>query len=213
MSGARTPEMSQVREVLTDDRTWTAIGVVVSRGGDAHYEIVHDDGGNPVDVLVDVDLMPRGEYVTARLAASAGGPGAGLWRIPPVGTEVVVVVPGGELEGGPVVIGVLSSRNVPNALDKDTLVLAHPGKVILYSSQDKVYLGSSDGTGTKPVALKDHLVNLGTWTHVPASGTGVTPCKLLWNPPGAGGSPTEVTTATELDGKIKEGSATTEAKP
>lgn len=61
-----------------------------------------------------------------------------------------------------------------------------------------------NGGGAKIGRVGD-AVNLGKFTHVPASGAGVTPCKLLWSPPGATGDPTEVTAATELDGEIKEG--------
>jgi hypothetical protein len=59
-------------------------------------------------------------------------------------------------------VAVLSSRNVPGALDEDTLVLLNPKKVIIASKDDKVYLGSVDGTGTKPAARKDDTLTAST---------------------------------------------------
>lgn len=197
-------------EVLADDRVWFAVGIVRARPNeDKHFEAITKDG-KLVDVSVEVDIMPRRESVTCRLGGFGGA--RGIWRIPPPGTEVAVAIPGGELEGGPVIVAVLSSRDVPAGLDEDTLVVSNPKRVLVYSEDDKVFLGSNDGTGCKGVAYKDGQVNLGRFTHVPASGTGVTACKLLWTPPG-GGAPAEITTATELDGKITDGSATTEVKP
>jgi hypothetical protein len=156
--GSFTPARSDMQEVLQDRRVWTGVGVVVKRpNDDAHYEIVKDSAGNPVDVLVEVDFMPNAEPVYARLGALSGGAGAGIWSIPPVGTEVVLALPGGELDGMPCIVGRLSSRNIPGALDADTLVIINPKKVIIASQNDKVYLGSQDGTGCQPAAVADDL--------------------------------------------------------
>jgi hypothetical protein len=156
--GGRTANRAEVRDAMEDQRVHVCVGLVVKRpNDDAHYEIVKDDAGAPVDVLVEVDLMPRGEAVTARLGALAGGPGCGIWRIPPAGTEVVVSIPRGELENGPCIVGELSTRGVPGALDQDTLVVINPGKVIVASKNDKVYVGSEDGTGTQPMVLGNSL--------------------------------------------------------
>lgn len=156
--GGRTPNRAEVRDALEDQRVHVCVGLVVKRPNEtSHYEIIKDDAGSPVDVSVEVDLMPRGEAVTARLGALAGGPGCGIWRIPPAGTEVVVAIPRGEPENGPCIVGCLSTRGVPSALDGDTLVLINPGKVIMASKNDKVYVGSEDGTGTQPMVLGNSL--------------------------------------------------------
>jgi uncharacterized protein involved in type VI secretion and phage assembly len=210
--GHRRIERADLAHVMADNRCWTGIGIVVARDGGEHYEIEEEDGA-PVDVLVEVDLMPRRESVTCRLAAVSGGPGAGLWKVPPVGAEVVVAIPEGQLEAGPIIIGVLSTRDVPGALDADKLILINPGDIIIASKNGKVYLGSEDGSGTKKVAFKDGEVDMGTWIHVPASGSGVSACSLSWVPPGGSGEGTAITTGTQLDGKISEGSDTTEVKP
>ena len=185
--GGQTVNRAEVRDALEDGRVHCSVGVVVHRPNeDSHYEVIEDDAGNPVDVSVEVDLMPRSEAVTARLGALAGGAGSGIWRIPPPGTEVMVMVPRGELENGPVIVGELSSRAVPPALDQDTLVIINPGKVIMASKNDQVYLGSPDGSGTSPVHRKgDHgdvgkltLTVGGTatlgWSYTDADGTTTT---------------------------------------
>lgn len=157
--GGRTVNRAEVRDALEDGRIHCAVGlVVVPNNEDSHYEIEADNDGNPVDVLVNVSLMPRQEAVLCRLGALAGGPGSGIWRIPPVGAEVMVMVPRGELENGPVIVGELSTRGIPSALDQDSLVIINPGKVIIASQDDKVYLGSVDGTGTQPAVRGDDLV-------------------------------------------------------
>lgn len=56
-----------------------------------------------------------------------------------------------------------------------------------------------NGSAVKIAADADP-VSLGTWTHVPAAGTGVTPCSLTYTPPG--GSSTPIVTATAVAGKI-----------
>lgn len=210
--GHRRLEMADARSALADNRMWCAMGVVVKRDQEnEHFEIINDDSGNPADVVVEVDIMPRREAVTARLAAVSGGPGAGLWKVPPVGAEVLVAIPMGQLEGGAIIVGVLSCQNVPGALDTDKMVLINPGDVILASKNGKVYLGSEDGSGTKKVAFKDSEVNMGSFQ---LNGVGTAFSKITWTPPG-GGSPIDITVSpgTELTGKVSEGSDTTEVKP
>lgn len=50
------------------------------------------------------------------------------------------------------------------------------------------------------IAADTDPVDLGSWTHVPASGAGVTPCSLSYVPPGGGGGP--ITTGTAVGGKV-----------
>lgn len=112
---------------MQDSRTHTAIGLVVAPGGESHFII---DGQ---DVLVDVELLPNGEQLLCRLGSIAGGAGFGVWAIPPVGTEVSVLIPHGDLEMDPVVIGTLTSGTAPAGLDASTLVIIPPpgGKVVI----------------------------------------------------------------------------------
>lgn len=50
------------------------------------------------------------------------------------------------------------------------------------------------------VAADTDPVNVGTWTHVPAGGTGVSPCSLSYTPPG--GSSTPIGAGTAVAGKV-----------
>ena len=119
-------DVSAIREVLQDGRSWLEIGVVVDDGG-GHYEVA--DGG----VYVDVELLPDETEVRARLMSIAGGPGDGVWRVPDVGTIVVVGVPGGELEDGGIILGTLSSGDVPDGVTTGQTVIVAPS-VLVYDS-------------------------------------------------------------------------------
>lgn len=212
--GGVTVNRAEVRDALEDGRVHCAIGLVVHRpNDDSHFTIETDANGNPVDVSVEVDLMPRREAVTARLGALAGGTGSGIWRVPPPGTEVMVMVPRGELENGPVIVGELSSRGVPGALDKDSLVIINPGKVIMASKNDQVYLGSQDGTGCQPVHRKNDHGSAGTLTIGAVGTTSVTVTYV--DPDGNTTGAINVTgapTAFALKTKATEGAAGVQAK-
>lgn len=212
--GGRTVNRAEVRDALEDGRLHCAVGIVVHRPTESsHFEIIKDDAGNPVDVSVDVDIMPRQEAATCRLGALAGGPGSGIWRVPPPGAEVMVCIPRGELENGPFIVGELSTRSVPAALDQDSLVIINPGKVIMASKNDQVYLGTQDGTGAQPVHRKnDHGVG-GTLT-VTAAGTTVVTVTYV-DPDGNSTGPLPTTGAgavVNLKTKATEGAAGVQAK-
>lgn len=138
---SRKLDLSSLRAALEDRRVWTALGLVqVPAGSTSHYEITDDD------VLVEVELLPAGEPLTCRLACTAAaGPGGGVWCIPAPGTEVVVLVPHGEFENDPVIIGTLSSNTVPYGLSATTLVIVAPegGEVLIH-----------DGSGSTEALVK-----------------------------------------------------------
>jgi hypothetical protein len=120
---------SVLRELLDDGKVHVQRALVVLEG-QSHFEIV--EGG--ADVLVDVELQPSQVRCTARLGGLGGGPGRGIWCIPPVGAEVVVLVPDGDLEAGPIIVGAESSGQVPDGLDGTTIVIvpAPGGKVLIH---------------------------------------------------------------------------------
>jgi uncharacterized protein involved in type VI secretion and phage assembly len=159
LEGAKPVDLSPFKAALGKGaKVYCGLAVVVKRDGDsAHWEKHTEDNGD-TDILVEVDLMPTGEPLTVRLGAAAAGNGWGLWSVPPVGAEVIVAFPDGEMDGmDPVIIRVLSSGKVPDALDGDTLVLIAPKKIIIASQNDKTYVGSEDGTGTEPMVLGNSL--------------------------------------------------------
>lgn len=124
--GSKRLDLSGLKDAMRDRRAWGAIGVVIAPSGAAsHYEIVQGPGG-PEDVLVEVELQPDRTHVSARLGALGGGPGAGLWAIPPVGAEVAVLIPSGRLDFMPCVVGVLSSGSVPERISAEKTILVAP---------------------------------------------------------------------------------------
>jgi hypothetical protein len=128
-----------LREMLDDGKVHVQRALVVLEGP-SHFEIV--EGG--ADVLVDVELQPSFVRCTARLGGLGGGAGRGFWAIPPVGAEVIVLVPDGDLEAGPVIVGAESSGQVPDGLGPTTFVICAPagGQLLVH-----------DGTAGEAVAL------------------------------------------------------------
>jgi len=132
-------DVSRWRELLDDGSVHVARGIVVADAG-SHFEIV--EGG--ADVLVEVELQPSLVRCSARLSGLGGGAGRGFWAIPQVGAEVIVGVPGGELEAGPVIIAAESMGQVPDGLGPTTYVACVPtgGQLLVH-----------DGTASQAVPL------------------------------------------------------------
>jgi len=126
-------EMSALRELTSDRRYWVGVGIVVKPSGEDHFEIDPDIG-----VLVNVELMPYKEPLLCRLMGLGEGGTRGLWRIPTVGSEVVVGIPGGELDNDPVLLGVLSSGGTPDELDGETIVIKGPATVLIIGAEVQV---------------------------------------------------------------------------
>jgi hypothetical protein len=166
-----------LRELVDEGRVHAARALVVQEGS-SHFEIV--DGG--ADVLVDVEIQPSGVRCTARLGGLGGGPGRGIWAIPPVGAEVVLLVPDGELEAGAVIVACESTGAVPSGLDATTYVICAPagGKVLVHdgSSGDAVPLATKADVDALKATLDDVKIAHDTHVHVltiaAASGSGGT---------------------------------------
>lgn len=109
-----------LREALADGKVHASLALVVQEGA-SHFEVVEG-----ADVHVFVELQPSGVTCTARLA------GSGIYSIPPVGAEVVVLVPDGEIEAGPVIVA--RTGEAPGGLAPDTLVVVAPagGRVLVH---------------------------------------------------------------------------------
>lgn len=168
-------DLTDLGKLLRDRRIWCALGVVtVPPGETLHYRIDAEDG--TPDVLVDVVTVPDGLDLTCRLGVCAGGGGGGVWRIPPAGAEVAVLVAAGEISFQPIIVAVVGADAgaLPEGLGVDNVVIAAtPGR--------KVQI--HDGTGSaRPLAFKDELEALtdkhNTHVHVltlsAASGSGGT---------------------------------------
>lgn len=145
--GSRKLDMSVVREAVRDRRFWVGLGIVfLPDGQDTHWEIDPDVG-----VLVDVLLMPDQEPLLCRLSGFGQGGSAGCWRVPPVGSEVAVGFPGGEINNDPMLLTVLASGGVPDELDEDTYVVKAPKIVIIADGAVEI--------GQKGLAVTDGLVH------------------------------------------------------
>lgn len=124
-------DLTDLREALLDGKVWSGIGVVYVPDGEEKHYYFDADG----DVFISVQLMPNGEPLDdCRLGSFGGGAGIGFWVIPPVGTEVVLMIPQGEFEAGPVIVGTCSTGKVPDGLTETTAVIAikQGGKILIH---------------------------------------------------------------------------------
>lgn len=149
--GAKRFDLTDLRKALADHRVMPAIGVVYQPQGEpSHYDLEPDQSGNGTDVLVYVMKMPNEEPLLCYLA------GGGIWRIPPVGTAVVLLIPDGDLDAGATIVGMLSSGAPPAALDGDTAVCEVP-KINFKATGGDAEIDASGsvklGGGTDPAAV------------------------------------------------------------
>ena len=105
-----TPDCSRISEALSrpgiDPRGWLSLAVVDVWKVDPKH-----------GVLYDVTLLPGGTPETARDGLLYGGSGYGLFRKIPIGAEVLVAIPDGDPDSGPVIIAVLWSEADPPPAD------------------------------------------------------------------------------------------------
>jgi hypothetical protein len=119
--------------------------------------------------------------------------------IPPVGAEVVLGVPDGELEGGAVIIACESTGQVPDGLGETAIVIVAPagGQVLVHdgAAADAVPLA----TKADVQALRDYVnaqFSGAGHTHVAPSGGGTT---TVTTP--VGGTPGQPAGTTVIKGK------------
>ena len=81
------------------------------------------------------------------------------------------------------------------------------GSIEITSTSNYNITVTANGTGeirlngsALKVAADTDPADIGTWTHIPASGVGVTPCSLSYTPPS--GAPTTIGPATPVAGKV-----------
>jgi hypothetical protein len=206
--GAKPFDLSSFKENLESGEMWAGLGRVYKPPGQsAHYEIA--DG----DVYVDVLLTPDEQPLHARLGGALGGPGYGIWRVPPVDTEVALLFSEGAIDSDALIVAVLASQQAPAGLDGDTLIITNPKNLKIQSTGGDVNI-EADGKvnlqgGGAGVALKGMKVDLGIFKVVSGAG--------FWTPPIAippsETPPTEQPLATPLPlyGYIADGSDKTES--
>lgn len=113
-------------ERMVGQKLLPAVGIVVAPDANtSHFE----DSGD--DVHVEVEIQPTLLQVTCRLVAPGGA-----WRIPPVGEEVLVILPDGDLQFMPLAIPHLAAE-VPSLLTEDDDVLDNRrGRQVVSASED-----------------------------------------------------------------------------
>lgn len=157
-------DVTALRDALADGKVHVSLAIVVLEGS-SHFEVVEG-----ADVLVDVELQPSGVRCSARLA------GNGVYAIPPVGAEVVVLVPDGELEAGPVIVA--RSGEAPDGLGATTLVIVAPagGQVLVHdgAAADAQTLALKADVDALKATVAAHKTVFDAHTHILAltSGTG-----------------------------------------
>ena len=147
------------------------MGVVLdSEDGGPHFDL---DGE---DMTVDVQLMPSGDEITVRVGTVAGGFYRGIWAVPPVGAEVKVSVPDGDLAFQPVIDSWYSSGQLPEGIGEATLVIAAPpgGEIYLHDGsgtldalvKKSAYEAHKHPTGTGPSGVADNALSSSSYTSV-----------------------------------------------
>ena len=143
-------DLSDLKELLRDQRAWLKIGVVVVPDGETtHFSIEEND------IYVEVELTPMREDLSCRLSF-----GGNCVSIPNVGDEVVVAIPDGAMDFQPLIVGTLFADTVPDDVAENVTVIFN-GQVIIH-----------DGTtGAAPLPTLDEFKN---HTHTsPVGPTGI----------------------------------------
>lgn len=148
----RYPDMGGFAELFRDQRVHVDIGIVHAPDGGSHWHL-SDDGH---DVLVEVETVQGRNDLTCRLASSAGGVGRGLWRVPAVGEEVVVIVPGGEAGFMPCIVATLSSGSPPARVSDERTILVATDAIEI--TAPRTAIGDAPENASSPIPLGDVLV-------------------------------------------------------
>lgn len=148
---------------MRDPRTGRSVslGIVIADDNNgSHYEV---RAGNS-DIWVRVELQPEERPVWCRLAGPWGGASIGLYVVPRVGAEVVVLTPNGDTAADPILVAGLSTGSVPT-VGVDVVIMAGAGVV---------KLGADTGTGAVAMAanVEARLNRLETQARYYAPSTG-----------------------------------------
>lgn len=116
MSGVARLPLHEIRRMMDDGRVWCVLGKVIKPDENgAHY--YKDTTNGKSRVMIEVETIPDGMDLTCRLATRP------TYYIPPVGALVAVLIPSGELEHCPLVVGVLDNGAADDEVGTDkTLV-------------------------------------------------------------------------------------------
>lgn len=136
-----------MKEHLADERIWTiAARVAVHDGESTHYEI-NGEG----QIQVSVITLRHGVPINAILTGGDGS-GNGSWKIPSVGTEVMLTCDDGQFEGDVFISG-FAGKPPANIAQNETQIV-----------DDTVYIGQKTGAqkmvkGETYRSAEDTLIN------------------------------------------------------
>jgi len=167
--------MSEMTKALEDmgfvRGTFSCVGIVLAaEDGGLHYDL--DDE----DLTVEVELVPSQTQLTVRVGAHAAGPGFGIWGVPPVGAEVLVTIPDGDLDFQPIISQTYSTGELPSDINPAVLVIAAPagGNVYIHDGSGGVdnlvtksaYEAHTHPTGVGPSGVADNALASSSYTDV-----------------------------------------------
>lgn len=136
---AKRLDVTDLRALVEDHRVWFFHAVVIDPdGAGQHFDLDEED------LFIEIETQPGQLDLTARLGSAFGGPGEGLWHIPPVGAEVVVALPAGRIDFQPTIVSVLSGGLLPARVSNDRTVFVTEKDLEI--TAPKVYLGPSPDT-------------------------------------------------------------------
>ena len=151
--GSRRGAPSDLADLFKDGRVWVQRALVARPGSEPHW--FKEDG----DIFVHVETVPRGLDLTCRLGAAFGSMGFGGWRVPAVGTEVLVAIPDGETDWLCTIIGCEASGAAPARAGVDRTLLVAPD--VIEVQAPKAVLGPDGSSATQGVVVQQDSVKLG----------------------------------------------------
>ena len=169
--GANRLDLTDLKKALKDRRCWACHAVVVvAEGESSHWELLLDDDGELIDILIDVTTQPEGLELTCRLGGMSS---AGTLTIPKLGDEVIVVVPSGKIDFSPAIVAILSSNDLPNGDQGPAL-----GRTLIVNSEVLIHQGDGNAEPIPTMAeFKNHThptsMGLSAKTLDPIPGVGV----------------------------------------
>lgn len=152
------PDLSDLKALMDDGKAFALMGLVAKPTSGPHWRKVEGKNGR-TDILVEVETAPLGYDLTCRLTSEAGGAGMGLWRVPAVGTEVLVVIPDGEIDFMPTIAKVYSSGSVPTRASDQRTVMVAPDAIEVQAPL--VTIGPDAASDTQGVVVASNSVKLG----------------------------------------------------
>lgn len=159
---------ANIRKHFADDNVHTCVGRVALHDGDERHYFVNTER----NLCVSVEIQQRGTPVWANMSNTPG-----VWTIPDIGDEVIIVSDNGEFEGELYLVGVISRTDKLNMLAPENLaprtfnvvvtgdanIVVGPGASVRLISDTRVEAASANGSGVS-LAIQEALHDI--WRYV-----------------------------------------------